>query len=450
MTSPSPRDGVHVIADDALGNTSYLVEVGGGAAVAIDPRRDVDPHLEVASEHHLEIIAVIETHLHADFVSGARELAAAVGAQIYAATGARLEGPHVPLEPGAHRDLGDATMDVLATPGHTPHHIAALFTSGETRMLFSGGSLIVGGVARTDLIAPSRTEELTREQFHSLRRIAALPDETLLYPTHGAGSFCSTGPARSHASTIGAERQPGSLFAIDDEDTFVSTLLAGFGSYPRYFTALGEVNRVGAPLLADLQSIEELSANAARNAVDTGAWLIDGRRVADWARSHPVGAISNEVRPAFPSWLGWIVPFGERMVFVLEPEQVSEATRLAHRIGYDRIAGWVRFSAWEAARLPTSSVDLVGPAEATARGANFLDVRQTSELAGGRIAGATHIELGDLIAGKTPNSRDVVTYCGHGERSATAASLLEREGFRVGNLVGGFSAWTRAHLPTEP
>jgi hydroxyacylglutathione hydrolase len=394
-------------------------------------------------------VAAIETHLHADFIGGARELAHAVGAQVYAAAAARYEGPHTAVAPDDVLGFGDVSVEILPTPGHTPHHIALMLRSGDRRSLFSGGSLLVGSVARTDLVSPDRTEELARAQFQSLRRIAALPDDTELYPTHGSGSFCSAGAARSRTSTLGAERTAGSLFAIEDEDTFVKTLLAGYGSYPRYFAALSEVNRVGAPPVDRLPPVSELSADAARAAVDSGAWLIDGRPVEMWARGHASGAISNEVRPAFASWLGWVVPFGERVVLMLEPDQVDEAVLLCRRIGVDRIEGWTRFATWREAGLPVSAVDLVTPADARTRKATLLDVRQHAEVAARRIPGALHLELGDLIAGHLPPVGPVIAFCGHGERSATAVSLLERAGFDAAGLDGGIASWERSGLPVE-
>lgn len=442
----------HAIADEALGNTSYLVDIGGGSALSVDPRRDVDDHLALAARLDLRVVAVLETHLHADFVSGARELAAATGAQVYAAEDAALGTPHVPLRSGARITLGDTTVEIIATPGHTPEHIALLVEGGGARMLFSGGSLIVGGVARTDLSGSDRTEELARAQFHSLRALDALDDDTLLCPTHGAGSFCSTGAARSATSTLGAERSPGSLFAITDEDTFVAALIAGFGSYPRYFAHLRDVNQAGARLLSALPPVAELSAEDARTAIDGGAWLIDGRAIKDWGRAHPTGAISIEVHPDFASWLGWVVPFDAAIVLVLDPAQVADALRLARRIGYDGVVGWLPFDAWQSAGLPVSSVASVTPEEAAGRaadGAVLLDVRQDAEVAVDRITGATHLELGDIIAGARPASTDVVTYCAHGPRGATAASLLERDGFRVAGLRGGIEAWRRAALPIE-
>ncbi|MEX2557915.1 MAG: rhodanese-like domain-containing protein [Actinomycetota bacterium] len=443
---------VEAIGDEALGNTSYLVDVGGGSALAVDPRRDTAEHLAIAERSGLRIVGVLETHLHADFVSGAREIADASGAAVYASAKAGLGFSHSPLRPGAPLIIAGAAIDVLATAGHTPEHLSFLVTIDGARLLFSGGSLIVGGAARTDLTGPERAEELARAQFASLRSLAALPDDTVLYPTHGAGSFCSTGPARTASSTIGAERLANPLFAIDDEEEFVAQLRSGFGTYPRYFAHLRAVNREGAALLQDLPEVAELPALAARDAAERGAWLIDGREAENWARAHPTGSVSITVRPAFASWLGWVVPFGAPIVLLLEPEQLEEATRLARRIGYDRIEGWTTFEAWGAAGLPVSSIETLSAEEAAERaatGEHLLDVRQANEWAARRIPGAKHLELGDIIAGKSPEASQLIVYCGHGERSSTAASLLARRGLRVANLRGGTFGWHRAGLAFE-
>ena len=444
---------VHTITDEALGNLSYLVEVDDGVAVSVDPRRDVGDHLDLASKHDLTIAAVLETHLHADFVSGSRELAQAAGAEILAAADTDLHFPHRPLHPGDLVSFGRVSVEVLATPGHTPEHVAFLMFNGTTRALFSGGSLLAGGAGRTDLTGADRTEELARAQFASLRRLAALPDDTMLHPTHAGGSFCSTGPARASAGTIEQARTQNPLFTIADLRAFVNALVDGFGTYPRYFSQLRDLNRTGAPLLESFDPLPQLAAEEAYGAIADGTWLIDGRPFEEWARGHAENSVSIELRPAFASWLGWVVPFGARVVFMLVAGQVEEATRLARRIGYDRLIGWIPFSTWRDAGLPKSSIENIDPHEAAERSrdgrAALLDIRQHAEHVAARIPGASHLELGDIIAGKTPEASDVIAYCGHGERSATAASLLARRGIRVANLVGGVGAWREAGLPLE-
>lgn len=444
---------VHALHDDALANTSYLIEVGEGQAVVVDPPRDVDAHLALAQDLGLEIVATLDTHVHADYVSGATELAAS-GATAMVPAGASPRWPHQSVSDGEQLAFGSATLRAIATPGHTPEHTAYLLEDdGQPVGVFTGGSLILGGAARTDLLGPDMTEELSRAQFASLQRLAALPKDTALYPTHGAGSFCLAAATRVAHPTIGSELTANPLLSLDDPDEFVEKLTSGFGSYPTYFGYLQALNEAGPAPVSSLPEPPVLAAEEVAARLEAGAWLIDARPIADWAQGHPRGAVSNELRAAFASWLGWLVPFGEPVVVVVDAELRAEVTRLARRIGYDDVAfldGGV--DAWRAAGLPVDSVPEVGPAEAAARqtgGAVLLDVRQDSELDVLRIPGAVHLELGDIIAGAKPEATDVITFCGHGERSATAASLLERRGVRVANLVGGTSAWVDAGLPVE-
>lgn len=443
----------HPISDEALGNTSYLIPCGQGLAFSVDPRRDVDEHLATAARLGVRIAAIFETHLHADFVSGSLELQRASGAELYGAAEARLGFPHRPISSSDRFRIGEVEVEVIGTPGHTPEHLSYLVTNGASKSVFSGGSLIVGGAARTDLTGSDRTEELARAQYASLRLLASFPDETVLCPTHGGGSFCSATRARSVTSTIGQERASNPLLDVKDEAAFVDLLLAGFGSYPTYFQRLRDVNRSGPKLLSDLPDATRISPRDAQRAVERGAWLIDARPVSAWASTHPKGSVSIELRPAFASYLGWVVPFGAPVVLVLERDQVDEAHRLSRRIGYDNVSQWLTFEDWRDAGLPTSSIESIEPEEAAERSRNgsaaLLDIRQRAEHATTHLPGALHLELGDIIDGKTPETSEVITYCGHGERSATAASLLARRGVHVANLAGGLGAWRDAGLPVE-
>ncbi len=446
---------VHPVPDDALGNSSYLVDLGAGLAAVIDPRRDAEVYLEAAERLGLRIVAALETHLHADFVSGSVELAEATGAEIIAAADAGLDLGHRGVRNGEEVGWGDVRLHTLATPGHTPEHVSYVL-EGEAgpEGVFSGGALIAGGAARTDLTGADRTEPLARDQFRSLRTLARLPDTAALWPTHGAGSFCSAGPGGTPQSTIREQRRANPLLTVDDEDEFVRRLLAGFGSYPPYFLELRAVNRAGPVLRRRLPDPRPLPPTEVVERVDDGAWLIDARAIADWAAGHPRGAVSNQLRSAFASWLGWIVPLGAPIVLVIDEARVAEAVTLARRIGHDHVIGWLDggVSAWEAAGLPVDAVEMVTGADAGRRveaGAMLVDVRQAAELEAVRIPDAVHLELGEIIAGKAPDADHVVTFCGHGERSATAASLLERRGIGVANLVGGLPAWEQAGLPVR-
>lgn len=454
-STASAAGAVHPIADEALANTSYVVDLGRGLAAVVDPRRDADVYLERAERLGLRIVAVLETHLHADFVTGSPELAEATSAEVVAPREAELAFGHRGIGGGDGLAWGDSRFGVLATPGHTPEHVSyVLEAEGGPAGVFSGGSLIGGGAARTDLISPDRTEELTRAQFHSVRALAELPDGAALWPTHGAGSFCSAGPSSAGETTIGEQRRVNPLLAVDDEDEFVRRVLAGYGSYPPYFLELRAVNRAGPPLLRDLEAPRPLAAGEVAESMERGAHLVDARPIDRWARAHPRRAVSIQLRPAFASWLGWVVPFDAPVVLLIDEADVAEAVTLARRIGYDSVLGWIDggVDAWSEAGLPLARVDDVDAAEAARRaeaGAALVDVRQEAELASARMPGAVHLELGDIAAGEVPAAEEAVTFCGHGERSATAASLLEARGVAVANLVGGLPAWERAGLPVE-
>jgi hydroxyacylglutathione hydrolase len=236
------------VVDEGLGNSTYLVDLGDSRALAVDPSWDLRA-VEVTVERHGLRVVAAETHLHADFVSGATRLAARDGARVYgSATGGR-EFPHTGLGDGDEADLGGLTLRAWATPGHTGEHVAYLLLDGNRTLgLFTGGSLLVGAAARTDLISPEQTEPLARAQYASLRRLASLPDATPVWPTHGAGSFCSAPPGAERTTTIGREQATNPLLAAPDEDAFVAALLGSLGTFPPYFLRLGEVNRRGPAL----------------------------------------------------------------------------------------------------------------------------------------------------------------------------------------------------------
>jgi hydroxyacylglutathione hydrolase len=437
------------IVDEGLGNSSYLVDLGDGRALAVDPFRDPSPYLAAAERAGLRIAFAAETHLHADFVSGSGELAA-LGAHVLAPAGGGLELPHKGLGDGDEIDLGGLRLRSLATPGHTPEHVAYLLLDGDRPAgLFSGGSLLVGAVARTDLIAPDRTEELARSLWRSLHeRILTLPDDLPVYPTHGAGSFCSAPAGIDRVTTIGREKRTNPLLAAPDEEAFVARLLTGLGSYPRYFLRLREVNRRGAPLYGpEPPGLIPLGVAEVRRLLDGGALLVDARPVTGFAAGHVPGSLSDPLRPVFGTWLGWLVDASRPLVFVLEDGQDrAELVRQARNVGFEHLAGELAggIPAWEAAGMPTASIPTVEPGRLDP--GRTLDVRQDSEFAVGHIPGAAHVELGALAdaGGDIPAGPLTVT-CGHGERAMTAASLLAaggRTGLSV--LVGGPEDWATA------
>jgi hydroxyacylglutathione hydrolase len=441
---------IHPVVDEGLGNSAYVVALGDGRALVVDPARDPGPYLAVAGRHRLQIAYVAETHLHADFLTGSRELAAA-GAQILAPRASRLRYFHRGLEDGQQVDLGGLVLQAVATPGHAPEHLAYLLLDGERPLaLFSGGALLVGGVARTDLLGPGQTEPLTRAAHRSLRRLLALPEALAVYPTHGAGSFCSAPTGDRRTTTVGAERRHNRLAGATGEDRFAALLRAGLGSYPRYFEGLRERNQQGPPLLGPRwRALAELSADQVGEQLAAGAALVDARPVLRFAAGHVPGALSIALRPQFGTWLGWLVDPGRPLVFVLDDDQDrAELVRQCRTIGHDRLVGELAggIASWRAAGLPERAVPLV---DASQPGAGpVLDVRQASEVAGGHLPGAIAVELGTLAGGPLPASvakGPVTVMCGHGERAMTAASLLQQRGHdQVRVLLGSPQDWSRA------
>jgi rhodanese-related sulfurtransferase len=344
-----------------------------------------------------------------------------------------LTTQHVGLSDGDAVDLGELTLAVIASPGHTPEHCAYLLSNGADPLaLFSGGALIAGGVARTDLISPELTDELARAAYRSIRdRLLILPDDLPVYPTHGAGSFCSATPSGDRTTTIGRERSANPLLQAADEDDFVARLAAGLGTYPPYFLRLREVNRRGAtvygsspPLLVP-RSPDELAA-----LIESGAEVVDVRPITRFAAGHIPGSISIELRDQFASWLGWLVDQDRVVVFIADPDQdLSDLVRQSLNIGYEHLGGLLvgGIGAWEKAGHPVSRISIIASADIRP-GSTVVDVRQTSEWESGHVPGAVHIELGTIPDSRAQFTGEVVVHCGHGLRAMTGASLLKRAG----------------------
>jgi glyoxylase-like metal-dependent hydrolase (beta-lactamase superfamily II)/rhodanese-related sulfurtransferase len=435
------------VVDEGLGNSSYLVDLGDRRAMVIDPSRDPRPYVAAADRWGLRVAFSAETHLHADFVSGSRELAAS-GAQVLAALAGGTEFPHQGLVDGDEVDLGGLVLRALATPGHTPEHLCYLLLDANKPVaLFSGGSLLAGAVARTDLIAPEQTEELARALWRSVHaRILSLPDDLPVYPTHGAGSFCSAPAGTERSTTIGGEKAANPLLAAPDEEAFVKMLLDGLGTYPPYFRLLREVNRRGPAVYgANPPPLAQLASGRVHRLVAEGAVIVDVRAVEAFAAGHIAGSLSIPLRPQFATWLGWLVEPDQPVVFVLESDQDrDEVVRQALNVGYERLAGELvgGIEGWVAGGGLLERINLVSAAEVTGP---VIDVRQAAEFASGHLPAAVNIELGS-IADLPLQPEPVTVMCGHGERAMTAASILGTSGHQhLAVVVGGPGDWALAH-----
>jgi hydroxyacylglutathione hydrolase len=449
MTEPVRDAGglieIESIVDEGLGHSSYVIGLGDGSALVVDPARFPNRQRQVAARRGWRIAWTADTHSHADYVSGSPELAAD-GATFLASAGAGLEVAHRTVFAGEDIDVADdVVLRAIATPGHTPDHLALLLHGGEPVALFSGGSLMVGAVGRTDLLGNEQRDALARELFRALRAdILTLPDNVPVYPTHGAGSFCSAPAGASRTTTIGREIATNPMLGIDDEDLFVETLIAGLGCFPNYFRELPEINRRGPRLYPTVPALARLDLDTVHRNLADGAVLVDARPIDAHSREHPAGAISIEHRPVFASWLGWLVDLDEPIVFILDDTTDRvDLVRQCLTVGREAILGELDggVATWVAAGLPVRATPLVAPSEMAA---TVLDVRQSSEWAAGHVPGAIHVELGELTRAVLPDS-SITVMCGHGERAMTGASLLERGGHRnVSVLAGGPDDWHAA------
>ena len=429
------------IIDAGLGNSSYVVDLGDGNALVVDPERDPSPYLEAAEQRNLRLRFTVETHLHADFVSGSRELMAE-GVALLAPAESNLSFDYRRLDDGDEIDIGGLTLRAIATPGHTPEHLAYLLLDNAAPLaLFSGGTLMAGGVARTDLLSEDLTEPLARAAYRSIRdRLLVLPDALGVYPTHGAGSFCAVAHTGERTTTIGKERRSNPLLQADTEDEFVSILLGGFGSYPLYFGRLRDLNQAGPAIYgADPPVPRLLSPDEVTELQATGAIVVDARPIDRYAAGHITNSLSIELRDQFGAWLGWLVDPNRPIVIVIDDDQ--DITSLAWQtlnVGFEppkgRLAGGI--SAWRAAGRPVTQTDLI-PAEGVSADRTMVDVRQLSEWQTDHVIGAIHVELGDIAAQTTQLGGDLQIHCGHGHRAMTAASLLEQSGVGALTVITG-------------
>ena len=457
---------VRHFVEPGLGNSAYLViSATDGVAALIDPLRDVDQYQEVARREGVRITHVCETHLHNDFLSGSRELAAQTGARIVASAEAGLEFDHQPVRDGDVLALGQLRISALATPGHTPEHVSYLARDtarpAEPPVLFSGGSLLVGAVARTDLLGHEHATGLAHQLYRTLHeRILPLGDDVVVYPTHGAGSFCTAAASTESTTTIGRERRTNLLLAQPGPEAFTERLLASMPSYPTYFDQMRAINRRGPRLLNRVPRLARLAPQEVQVRQRRGEAVVDMRSIHDYARGHIPGVYHVELRPAFASWVGWVVPFGSPVILVSDTPLVHEyAVRQLIRIGYDELPGYLDGSmdAWQRAGLPVEQASRLTMRELRGRLERgeplvVLDVRQAHEWRTGHLPQAIFLEAGDLPrAGlELPHDRTLAAHCGHGERAATALSVLERRGYRRLALVtGGIDDWRQAGGPVE-
>lgn len=446
---------VHILETPSLGDRSYLVS-DGEVALVVDPQRDIDRVIELASAHGLRITHVAETHTHNDYVSGGLELSQVSEADYLLPEGSGAEYDHIVVRDGDTIRVGALAVLVLATPGHTHHHVSyAVGPAGaDPEVVLTGGSLLFGSTGRTDLVGPDHTVELTHAQFHSARRLVAeLPATTAVLPTHGFGSFCSATPTTGTSSTLADQSTSNPALTLE-ENEYVEQLLAGLDAFPAYYARMGPLNRRG-PAPVDLSEPERVDAEIVRKRAAAGEWVVDLRDRTAFAAGHIAGTLNFELGTNFVTYLGWLLPADAALTLIGEtPEAVTEARRELVRIGVDELAGAAVGDVAELAGGPLENYAVSGFADLAARLASggddthVLDTRRNDERAASHVRGSQHIPIHELLAriDEVPTDGEVWVYCGSGYRASIAASMLARSRRSVVHVNESFDSAASAGL----
>ncbi len=465
--------------DEKLAHASYLVGCQRtGEALVVDPGRNIDEYLRVVEKEGMQITAVTETHIHADFVSGARELADRTGARLYLSDEGDenwkyqyLDGyDHVLLKDGDTWKVGNIEFKALHTPGHTPEHMSFLITdtAGASKPMgvFTGDFIFVGDVGRPDLLESAAgfagTKEVgARQLFQSLQKFRELPDYLQLWPAHGAGSACGKALGAVPTTTLGYEKMFNWAFSIEDEDQFVEAVLDGQKDPPVYFAMMKRINKEGPAVLRGLPVLPRLEVNRLAEIIDSKGWVIDTRTRAEASITHIPGTVNIPLTRSFGTYSGWVLPYDQPLYLIASEDRVEEAVEALIRIGYDNIEGYFTpetVAAWpEFSGKSFSVIEQQTPAMAkeliTSGSVPVIDVRTRQEYEAGHPVNAIHIPLSQI--GRNGHSKidaeRVVLTCQSGGRSFVAASMLQRAGVsaQLINLDGGYEAWTEAGLPIE-
>jgi glyoxylase-like metal-dependent hydrolase (beta-lactamase superfamily II)/rhodanese-related sulfurtransferase len=445
-----------------LAHASYLL-ASDGEAVVVDPQRDVELYLKAAADHGLAIRHIFESHLHADFVSGHRELAARTGATIYMGAQAGATFPHVPVTDGFQLKFGKASIRVLETPGHTPESICMVVTDQEKSPLpwavLTGDTLFIGDVGRPDLSPRHTPKELAGLLYDSLHtKLLTLPDSVLVYPAHGAGSLCGKNMRAERSSTIGTERLTNYALQIKSREEFVAQLTSNLPARPEYFLKDAEINRTGAAPLSELPPLRAIAPAELRAMLSAGEIGLDVRANDEFAAGHVPGSVNIALGGQFASWAATVLGLSAHPVLIAaSDEQLEEARLRLTRVGIEALDGYLDggLAAWRQAGLPVATIAQITASELDARlkshAVQVLDVRREPEWDAGRIEGATWWPLDNFRVSppEIDHEAPIAVHCKGGYRSMIASSLLQRAGFKnVINVVGGFDAWQQAKLPT--
>ncbi len=445
-----------------LAHASYLL-ASEGEAVVVDPQRDVELYLTAAAQHRVTIRHIFESHLHADFVSGHRELAARTGAKIYIGAQAGATFLHVPVRDGFEVKFGKASICVLETPGHTPESICLVITDEEKSpapwAVLSGDTLFIGDVGRPDLSPAHSPAELAGLLYDSLHnKLLTLPDDVLVYPAHGAGSLCGKNMRAERSSTIGTERLTNYALQIKSREGFVAQLTSNLPARPEYFLKDAEINRTGAAALADLPPLRAIAPSELNTMLNQGGIALDVRPGDEFAAGHVPGSVNIALSGQFASWAGTVLGLSAHPVLIAASDsQLEEARLRLARVGIEILDGYLDggVAAWKQAGLEVATISQITVEELSARlkahEVQVLDVRREPEWDAAHIENGTWWPLDNFRVSPPGLDRDVpiAIHCKGGYRSMIASSLLQRAGFKhVVDVSGGFDAWQQAKLPT--
>jgi len=455
------------IYDKSLAQASYFIGCQkAGVAAVIDPKRDIDTYLEIAKQQNMKITHILETHIHADFLSGSRELAAVTGGKLYLSAeggeGWEYEFPHVGVKDGDVLMVGNLKLEVMHTPGHTPESISFVLTdtpaSDEPVMIFTGDFVFVGDIGRPDLLEKAAGVKGTQDKgahqmYESLRKFSALADFVQVWPGHGAGSACGKALGAVPSSTVGYEKARNWAFRYkENEKGFVDFLLTDQPEPPKYFAMMKKLNKVDRPLLTEVPKLKKLDPTAAKDALKKGIMIIDTRNKTDFAKGFIPGTINIQGNNSFSTWAGWYLNYEEPFILVAEEAQLDDLTRKLMRIGLDNILGYI--SVEDIEKVADGKLDTVKLVEydefkkiVDAGTAEIIDLRGATEYNSNHIPGAKHVFVGTLPQhlNQIPKDKEVVIHCQGGDRASIGYSLLAKHGFtNVRNFSAGMNRWVQS------
>ena len=452
------------IYDKSLAQASYFIGCQkAGVAAVIDAKRDVDTYLEIAKANNMKITHIFETHIHADFLAGSRELAKLTGADMYLSNeggeGWQYEFPHIGLKDGDKIKIGNLTMEVLHTPGHTPESISFLLTdnpaSDKPVMLFTGDFVFVGDIGRPDLLEKAAGMSGTADtgalqMYKSINKFNALDDYIQVWPGHGAGSACGKALGSVPSTTVGYEKARNWAFQYaNNEKGFVQYLLADQPEPPKYFAMMKKLNKVDRPLLTEVPKLKKLSVDELKSAMSKGIKLIDARMKTEFAEGFIPGSINIQGNNSFATWAGWFLKYEEPFMLLADEDQLDDLTRKLMRIGLDNIYGYIPSTkTWTESGGSLQKANVISLNETKElinnNGVQVLDLRGASEFNSGHIAKAENVFVGTLPENldKVSKDRKVIIHCQGGDRSSIAYSILAKNGFEnVVNFSGGINEW---------